>query len=498
MLEDSRTPQRIWLWLAGITAVAAVLRAIGLDSSLWVDEMLSISSVRPPVSEILTVFRGDTQHPLYSLLAHLSISALGEDAWTLRLPAFLLGVATVPALYLLGAAIATRLEGLLAAGLLAVAYHHVWFSQNARGYSALAFWAVVSTYLLVRGLRQPGWGSHVAYAIVAALGVYTHLTMVFLVASHVAVTLWLLFVPEGDDLRVRDWRKQVAGFALAAAFTLLLYAPIMTQVLNFFLRRRSGLRGLSTPAWAFFEALRGLQIGFGANVVLLAAAVLTGCGMWSYLRQSRGVLFLLVLPGFMTFAGALAGRGTMYPRFFFYLLGFAILIMVRGAMVVARWLAGRRWQGAKASDTSLRLGTAFVILMIVVSALSLTHNYRYPKQDYEGAAAYVERVQQAGDQIVTVGETDFYRVYYGKPWESVKSAEQLQAAREQHRVWLLYTLPRYTRNRAPDLMLAIERDCPIVRVFRGTLGGGDIIVCRAERVGHAAQPQFQPVGRNRV
>jgi 4-amino-4-deoxy-L-arabinose transferase-like glycosyltransferase len=49
----------------------------------------------------VAVFPGGTQHPLYSILARTSVLALGEHAWTLRLPVTIFGVASVPLLSLL-------------------------------------------------------------------------------------------------------------------------------------------------------------------------------------------------------------------------------------------------------------------------------------------------------------------------------------------------------------------------------------------------------------
>ena len=151
-------------------ALAAVLRAIGLDGGLWLDEILTlIDSVRRPVAQIVTTFPSNNQHTLYSVLAHASIALFGDEAWSLRLPAALFGVATIPALYFLAREFVGRTEALLGCLLLAVSYHHVWFSQNARGYTMLAFLTVVSTALLLRGLRSGRAGYYVAYGITAAL-----------------------------------------------------------------------------------------------------------------------------------------------------------------------------------------------------------------------------------------------------------------------------------------------------------------------------------------
>src|ERR1035438_3365777 len=78
-------PRRPGLWLALLTVLAAWLRIAGVNKGLWWDEIYFLTiSVRHPLAEILTTFPGDTQHPLYSVLARLSILAFGEHAWTAR------------------------------------------------------------------------------------------------------------------------------------------------------------------------------------------------------------------------------------------------------------------------------------------------------------------------------------------------------------------------------------------------------------------------------
>src|SRR5438093_4803204 len=132
------TARRAAAVVAALTVLAALLRVPGLDASLWFDEIVTlVESVRQPLSEIVTTFPGYNDHPFYSLLAHRSVAGLGEHAWTVRLPAFVFGVAGIPVLYRLGAAVMGRSEGVMAALLLTVSYQHVWFSQNARGYTVL-------------------------------------------------------------------------------------------------------------------------------------------------------------------------------------------------------------------------------------------------------------------------------------------------------------------------------------------------------------------------
>ena len=92
-----------WHWLLPLLAVAAILRALHLDSGLWYDEVITLVEFVPPARRRAGhQLQGPrTTHILYSLCAHGAIAVFGESAWTLRLPAVVFGVASLGALYLL-------------------------------------------------------------------------------------------------------------------------------------------------------------------------------------------------------------------------------------------------------------------------------------------------------------------------------------------------------------------------------------------------------------
>lgn len=467
--DNEPTP---WGWLALLTALAVILRAIGLDSGLWYDEILTmVEGVRDPLFKIVTVFPGNNQHTLFSVLAHLSISAFGEHPWSLRLPALVFGAATVPVLYLFAREFTTRREALLGCLLLTTAYHHVWFSQNARGYSALAFLTLLSSWLLLRVLRFGRTSDAVWYGVAAALGVYAHLTMVFLVVSHALLCAAAAGLAGRTAPMWRRWRVVTVAIVLAGAFTLLLYSPVMLDVKQFFVDRPT--EGVSaTPRWAARELIRGLQIGLGTGLGALAAAGLFAAGSWSYLKQSRFIVGLFVLPGVVTVGAAVALGRPLYPRFVFFLIGFGLLIAVRGALEVAQWFGRGRVPVA---------GPALVAGMAAASVVALIPNYRLPKQDFEAALRFVEAQRTGGDVIVTVGQTGrVYREFYYRTWESAPSLEQFQSIRARgQRVWVLHTLDRYIEGRTPDLMAVLRTECVAQHVFRGTVGDGDVTVCVA-------------------
>ena len=461
--------------LVAITAIALVLRVIGMNGGLWWDEIRTlVDSVRQPLRHIVTVFPGTNQHTLYSVLAHASVAAFGESPWALRLPAVLFGTATPAVLFCMAREFTEPREATLAALLLAVSYHHVWFSQNARGYTLLAFAAVFCTWLLLRGLRRGRAGDFVGYGIAAGLGAYTHLTMIFVVAAHAIACAVALGWPRRQSWSA--WRLPMLGFVVAAATTLLLYAPLLPEMQRLLVRSPSPSEGY-TPGWAAGEMLRGLRIGMGSVLGGLAAALMIGVGAASYLRRSPLVFALFVLPAIVTVVAALAAARPVFPRFLFFLIGFGVLLLVRGALVLGGLVHARLRRPARAAPSPG--GLALVTVLIVLSAGSLAFDYRYPKQDFGGALRFVERARAPSDVVVTAGPAMYpYREYFRMPWPGVSTLGELQAARATgHPVWVLYTMASHIRRPAPDLWAVLQAECGIAAVFPATVAEGDVTVC---------------------
>ncbi|MBV8844674.1 MAG: glycosyltransferase family 39 protein, partial [Bryobacterales bacterium] len=194
-----RLPRRVIALLAGLTVLAVVLRIPNLNSSLWLDEVLTMARfAKTSAAYILTSFPDQNQHMLYSLLAHGSLTLFGESAWSLRLPSVLFGAGSLWALFLLGRKIGNDTEALLACALMTVSYHHIWFSQNARGYMGLLFFTLLATWLWLETIDRDNprvWAGYVASIV---LGFWIHMTILFVVAAH-ALILFMVWLRSGRD-----------------------------------------------------------------------------------------------------------------------------------------------------------------------------------------------------------------------------------------------------------------------------------------------------------
>ena len=320
--------------------LALALRLYRLDTELWLDELLLRVRYAPlDVRQLLSTYDSQNHQPLYSILAHFLLPPTGGADWPVRVPAVLFGVASIWALWWFGRRATTTSETVLGVFLLTVSYHHVWFSQNARGYTAMMFLIIVATGLfrdLLDGNANPrrlAWG----YAVCVALATYTHLTVALIAVGH-ALTVLLVTRWRSPDSRTRALWCGIA-LSLSAVITLCLYAPLLPQVwLRLSAPTMAGVSVEWTGAgWMVGEALRVLGEGVpgGLATILVALSALT-IGVASYWRQSRTTALLMFLPVVVTLVALVATKHNLWPRFFFFASGFIVLAALRGGFVLVR------------------------------------------------------------------------------------------------------------------------------------------------------------------
>jgi 4-amino-4-deoxy-L-arabinose transferase-like glycosyltransferase len=480
---------RPWVILSILTVLALGLRLWRLNSDLWFDELVTLLEfVRPPLGEIVTSFHSQNQHMLYSVLGYASVRAFGESAWALRLPAMLFGVASLWALFLLGRRVVGTLEALLACALMTVSYHHIWFSQNARGYSGLLFFATLATWLWLEAISRNSWGWWLPYAGVSALGLWTHMSMVFVVAAQALVYLvllirstWLSRSKADRSLEVGSAPKVFLACLLCGSLTLQLYALSLPEFLRTAVREGVATQSEWTnPLWWIREGLRGLQVGWSGGAVVLFGAVMAVAGWLGILWRDGRAAVTMILPGVLGGATMLALGHPLWPRFFFFSMGFALLIAVHGAMTVPRLLLAPVKALRSREGLTTILALALSSLMILASVLMLPRCYALPKQDFTGARDYVEANRQPGEAVVAVGLAGTaYGRYFASHWLVASTLSELEAVRRNHpKIWLVYTIPVQIRALDPQFWRVIEEEFRIVKVFPGTLGGGEVFVCQ--------------------
>lgn len=461
-----------WAILAGLLAAGTALRFYHLGEGLWFDEIQTlVEYARLPLGRIITTFDSQNQHLLYSLTSGLALQLLGESTWVFRLPAAVFGILSLGALFQFARLVTGAREALLATALLTFSYHHVWFSQNARGYTSLLFWSLVGTGLFIRLLRgeHRGWWGPIAYGVSMALAVYTHVTAVLVVIAHAIVFALAWWRARGKPAGMA--LPALSGLLLAGTISAQLYALVLPQFFTTLLTPT--MPGVDTawkdPFWLVLETLRGLGAGLPGGWATIAAALLVaGAGLWSYARQSPALAALFVLPALLTGIAAVVLGHNLWPRFFFFSAGFAALMAIRGLFTLA---------GAIRVPRPALSATVAALVMILAGATLLPRAWR-PKQDYEGAARYVGQTRHPEDAVVVVDLTRFpYQRYLQQSWSSVDNVKALEEIERLHpNTWVLYTFPIRLAAVHPDIWSRLQSNYRTAAIFPGTIGGGAIVV----------------------
>jgi hypothetical protein len=375
----------------------------------------------------------------------------------------------------------------MACALMTLSYHHLWFSQNARGYSGLLLFATLATWLWIEALPRNQWRWWVAYAVSVALGMWLHLTMAFIPLVH-GLT-WLILLVRSFTAARRQAAPEMASrwqpigaLVLSGTITLQLYALSLPEFLRIGFHEESKDSSWTNPLWLVAETFRGLQSGYVGIALLVVAAGIIGAalGLRSIARRNWVAALSMVLPGLLLGAMIVLLRHNLWPRFFFFCAGFAILIAVRGTFEVAQLLAVAASSLTRLRLAPSRLALAMWMLVVASSALTLPRCYRLPKQDFGGARDYVQSQVQQEDVIVTVGlAAAAYQRYYAPEWPAPRTPDEIETLRKGHRrTWLLYTIPIHLQAFEQPLWEVVMRDFEVVKVFPGTLGGGEVFVCR--------------------
>lgn len=478
-----------WL-LVGVTVVALALRLVHLGDDLWVDE---ISTVRVyasgSVRHIFSTYHDPNNHLLNSLLVHVSIGVLGFREWAIRLPALVFGVATVPALYAAARLVFDRLRSVLAAGLLAVSYQHVFFSQNARGYAGYMLFGVLCTTFLARALRDDRLGLWASYVATALLCIASVPTGAFVIAGHlVVVAIALVSVHRRRGAFLPLARRLAAVYATLAALVVQLYAPVLADaggvIENAWKRPAAGFKPLTSGFVHQFG--EGFTSGVGPLLLVVAVpvAIVGLLGAFSVTRRSWPLAIGLSL-GPLLHVTVVIVRGLAFsPRFLLFLAFPAILALVETLRLLAAWLlrltARARWSTA--------LQVAGALLAGAILAAPLVHYYGVEKQPYREALARATELRPGG-VVLAVDTMKQGALYYGiehprgKPLvlgktlfivRSVAALDDALAASKGDPSVVLTTLDRVLRVGRPRLYQRIRRGWSPTETLPGSIGDGEI------------------------
>jgi mannosyltransferase len=393
-----------------ILLLATGLRFHQLDAqSFWNDEGNSARLSERSLDLIIEGTASDIHPPLYYLLLRGWRELVGESEFGLRSLSAFAGVLTVAGVMGLGSVIGKRLSvngnrlTVVAGVVTAVSPPLIYYSQEARMYSLLALWTVLSTLVLMgtqRYAEDHGDARRKAfslffsaklrdlsvnlcvpvYVLLAAAGLYTQYFFIpVLVFHNLLVLFWLWERPA--RLAISDCpkprRSMVVQWVGIMTAVFLLYLPWLPTFIRH--RGRSGA-GVGEPVGFLQDVLLWLPFGHTIEAAavpwpLLAVWIMAGLGLIGFWRWgSRAWLGLLLPPLFMWATGATQSEFHKFmvvsAPFLALLVGFSF-----------HW-----WPRLKPLPALLLLIALFGMGQ---SLLNLYTNPAYARADYRGMVAQI-------------------------------------------------------------------------------------------------------------
>lgn len=473
-----------------ILGLATFLRINDLArQSLWADEGNSVALAGRSFGEIAQAAALDIHPPLYYWLLSLWTRIFGTSEVAVRSLSVVLGVATVWLVYLLGRRLFGRVAGLVAAFLLAMSPLHVYYSQEARMYALLAFWAALLMLGFVRIVQDEmadmknlprelpllGTTAGFVYVIAGIGGLYTHyLFPIMLAICNVIYVIWLATTWRTPYRRLRITRWLFLQLVIVVGYWAWLGiglerirawpAPDVTQ------------QGLP----ALVSALKLLAFGPTARVVpdiwFVPVVALLILGVWPFALGLRRRLppHQARWPAWAVAVGWLAAPIVLmlllnlfkeaYLKFLVIAAPAFALVLARGLLLPLALVREQREQagagrgmppGRTTGIAALTWLTVGLVGVAMGSAISLSAYYNDPtlaRDDYRRIARTIDALATPDDVVLlnAPGQGDVFDYYYHgslpvlalpaeRPPDAVKTIQTLeQKLADHHRVYGIF------------------------------------------------------------
>jgi len=403
--------------VAAIMGAFVAVTARGLTRGLGYDELFTAShfvighSVLEAASRVVVL----NNHIAYSVLAVLSTALLGPAEWAVRLPALILGAATVYATWRFSRALFGPVTGVAAAAVLAMSPFFVEWSRTARGYTGLTLMAVLASHQFLEVTRTGSPRAAVSHGIALVLAAYFQLF-----GAWIFVLQYVVFV--GLAIRARtsgaspSWSRSVnadglrflwRSFLVAAGAGAVLYLPVVdglvAQVVG---------RGRVAVRPDFPRQVLDALLSTSSGPLELGVSVLAIAGLLRLRARPIEAAYLAAL-GLVPFTvmWLLASPFDLYPRFFVYWLPVLACLVAAGAI----GLSVRAWNGGPvARALGASLAAAAWVVMVALAGSWIRADAR-PATD-QGYRAALDLPDDAARRRYALGvDAEMFDYYLGSP-----------------------------------------------------------------------------------
>lgn len=203
------------------------LRFLGIDKpeGLWYDEINTyfIAKQSFPMGILHTLIERDLHFPLYYWILHIWMNLFGDSDVILRLFSAIFGILTLPIAYLIGRELNGKKGGLLTLLLFSINSGLIYYAQEVRFYSVLAFFCTLVALFLIKVDKNPSKLNYAGLIISNLLIIYT--STIGCVFVFIEMLIFLIYLISTG--------KKLKSFFIANLIMLIFSIPILPLLIIF-------------------------------------------------------------------------------------------------------------------------------------------------------------------------------------------------------------------------------------------------------------------------
>ena len=388
----------IVLYLLFLMGVVGIISSFLMSTSLRLDEAQSIWQTSHSLPETLRIVANDVHVPLYHILLHYWMILFGSGVVSVRSLSLAFFLASIPLLYPLARTLLSRRWSLTIVTIFSLSPFVSWYGSEARMYTLLLFFAILSQYFFVRILHhKPAW---LGYGATVVIGVYSHYFFMFTLAAQA-----LYFVLNYTKFKPGSFKRFVVVAVLAgASLAPWLYYFITQGAAS---TTRPAIQSPSTIDFfnTFSQFLFGFQTDVVNTIILSSWPLLV---VIAFLTVRRGLivsptalyfLFASIAPILMAFVISFITTPFFLARY--------MIPAVAPLYIVIAWII---------SQYSRRVGIVVATIWLIVIGASFfvqsTAEDIPVREDYKAAARDIERRATSSDVVVLSAPFTVYPFEY--------------------------------------------------------------------------------------
>lgn len=414
-LRRAFEPRQSVVWLLIVSCLGIALRAYFLAQPLRYDEAYTFLNFVNGHVLGLFEYPYPNNHVLHTIWVKLSTMIGGAHPWSIRLPAFIAGIASIPLMFCLARTLTKEGSGIFATVVTSVFPYLVLYSTLARGYSLVVFLALALIWVAAQTAQSPSIAASVILSLIAAFGVLTIPSAAFAVAG---VFLWYasLLLINGNKLKRIVYEFVVPCGIMTATLSAVLYSPVFfvsngiePVIANDYVKALPTAAFLSRIYPHFADTLADFWRDIPGPVLALGA-VLMALGAYGAAKK-RDWPVLVLLPAVLSASVLLflVKRAIPFPRTWIFLIPIAILLADAGWTYCIGMLPGKTRRSINHAITFA--GAGYALFLMGANAIA-----KYPDTgafpEAPRVAAYLKPLIKLGDEVHASVPADYPTYFY--------------------------------------------------------------------------------------